>query len=181
MSLYTGDKSDGSVGSKKRWSNNKKSLRNNPREIRQCYGCGKVGHIKRDCRSTSNKRAGAAHNSNRSTVDCQHCKKKGHRESDCWKKYPHKKPAWAQLKNKDSEIAGFAIDRETAFMSISDSIPVETVQEDEFQYNHESTEEDKKSDESSEVKPSINWDLDKMIPEFWKTKVNQRCPRSLDQ
>ena len=51
MSLYTGDDSDGSTGSRKRWSSKKKSIHNNPRDTRECYGCGKKGHIKRDCKS----------------------------------------------------------------------------------------------------------------------------------
>ena len=74
MSLYTGDDSDGSVRSKKRWNNKKKSLRNNPRDKRECYGCGWKGHIKRDCRSIGNKKAGLA----RRTGKCFHCNKPGH-------------------------------------------------------------------------------------------------------
>ena len=85
-------------------------------------------------------------------MDYQHCKKKGHRESKCWEK----------PKNKDSEIEGFTIDGETAFMSVSDSIPMETVQEEEVKYNQEITKEDKDKDKnsgkSSEVEPSIDWD-----------------------
>ena len=73
MLLYTGDDSDGSGGSRKRWSNKKKSLRNNPRDSRECYGCGKKGHIKRDCRSTGNKKAGFA----RRTGKCSYCDKSG--------------------------------------------------------------------------------------------------------
>lgn len=168
MSLYTGDNSDRSGETKKRWSNNKKSLRNNPMETRECYGCGKKGHIKRDCPSIRKKTTGR-NTGNRSTLECPYCKKKGHKESDYWKKHPHKTPAWAQRKNKDSEIAGFAIDREISFMSVSDTIPVATVNEDEVQYGHESTKEDENSEESSEVGPSINWDLAKSIPEFQKT------------
>ena len=147
MSLYTGDDSDGSVGSRKRWSNKKKSLRNNPRETRECYRCGKKGHIKRDCRSTSHKRAGLAPKKNRNSLDCSFCKRKGHQESKCLTKHPEKTPIWLQRKNKDSEIAGFEINGETAFTSVSDSIPMETVQEEEVQYNHENSEdeEDNKS------------------------------------
>ena len=42
MSLYAGDDSDGSVGSKKEWSNKKKSLRNNPRETENAMDAGKL-------------------------------------------------------------------------------------------------------------------------------------------
>ena len=77
ISLYTGDDSDGSGGTKKRWSNNNKSLKNNPRKTRQCYGCRRVGHIKRDCKSICQKISGI-NTGNRSTLECPFCKKKGH-------------------------------------------------------------------------------------------------------
>ena len=148
MPLYIGDNSDGSVGSKKRWSNNKKSLRNNPREKREYYGCGKKGHIKHDCRSTSNKKAGSA----RRSMDCNHCKKKGYQESKCWRKHPEKTPIWLQKKNKDNEIAGFAIDGETAFMSLSDVILVETVNKEDSQYTHEISDDEEDNAEPPPLK-----------------------------
>ena len=78
-----------------------------------------------------------AHNSNRSTLKCPYCKKPGHQETECWKKHPHKAPSWIQQKN-NNEIAGFAVDGETAFMSLSDVVPVETVNEDNTKKNHKS-------------------------------------------
>ena len=111
-------------------------------------------------------------NSNMSTLDCHHCKKNGHRESECCKKHPNKTPAWLQQKNKDSAIAGFAINGETAFMSLSDVISIETVNEDDTQYNHENAaneeDNDKNSEEGLEVEP-INWDSNELISEFRKT------------
>ena len=73
MSLYTGDDSDGGGGTK-RWCNEKKALRNNPRETREYYGCRRKGHIKRDCRAIRKKSS----NANRSNKNCKHCNKKGH-------------------------------------------------------------------------------------------------------
>ena len=88
--------------------------------------CDRKGHIKCNCRSTGNKEAGLA----RRTEKCSHCNKPGHQESECWKKDPEKTPDWLKKKTKDREIAGIAIDGETAFISVFATIPVETVQED---------------------------------------------------
>ena len=182
MSLYTGDDSDGSTGSRKRWSSKKKSVRNNPRDSRECYGCGKKGHIKRDCRSTGN--------GGRRSGKCSHCGKTGHQEAECWKKHPEKTPDW--LKKKTREMAGIALDGETAFISISDSIPVETVQEEEIksvnknESDSDSDSEDgdsmpglkaRNDDESSidsnedpeDPEDDIDWNPEEPIPEFRET------------
>ena len=121
MSLYTGDDSDESVDSQKKWSNKKKSRRNNPQENRRCYGCGKKGHIKRDCgqQKKSSKPGGKP---------CSHCHKKGHSEASCWKKNPKLAPKWYKGRS-NQEIDGIVLDGETAFMSTQASIPVETINE----------------------------------------------------
>ena len=46
----------------------------------------------------------------------------------CWEKNPKLAPEWHQKSNQ--EIAGIALEGETAFMSIQASIPVETINED---------------------------------------------------
>ena len=199
MSLYTGDDSDGSTGSRKRWSNKKKSVRNSPRDNRECYGCGKKGHIKRDCKSG---RAGRGGGSRKSAFGkCSHCDKPGHQEADCWKKHPEKTPDWIKQKNK--EMAGMMLDGETAFISISGSIPVETVQEEETINTNESDSENEDSDsepddgdsmpklvaksgdndessidsdedpEEPEDQDDINWDPEEAIPEFRETYQDQ--------
>ena len=146
MSLYTGDDSDGSVDSQKKWSNNKKSRRNNPQEIRRCYGCGKKGHIKRDCKQEKSSKPG--------DKDCSHCHKKGHSEASCWKKNPKLAPKWYQGRS-NQEIAGIVLDGETAFMSTQASIPVETVNESEGLNTHESSFDDSDSDEDSVGPPPL--------------------------
>ena len=71
-------------------------------------------------------------------------------------------------------------------MSLSDVIPVETVNMDDNQKDHENAEDEEddnkppplrkrevddgeNSEETSEVGPSIDWDLADLIPEFRKT------------
>ena len=90
-------------------------------------------------------------------------------------------------KTKDREIAKIAIDGETAFVSISDTIPVETVQEDSNISTKESTHESDEDEEyngppslkernydedssvdSDEEETIINWKLTEKIPEFQK-------------
>jgi gag-polypeptide of LTR copia-type/Domain of unknown function (DUF4219)/Zinc knuckle len=44
-----------------------------------CYGCGQVGHLKKDCPGK-----------------CSHCNKAGHDESQCWIKHPDLKPGGSQ-------------------------------------------------------------------------------------
>ena len=65
MSLYAGDNSDGVSTSSKKKSSKWKSRRKNgnankKKETRECYGCGKKGHIKRDYRSICYKTAGGS-------------------------------------------------------------------------------------------------------------------------
>ena len=40
-----------------------------------CYGCGQVGHVKKNC-----------------SGKCAHCNKAGHNESQCWIKHPELRP-----------------------------------------------------------------------------------------
>ena len=145
MSLYTGDDSDGSVDSQKKWSNKKKSRRNNPQESRRCYGCGKKGHIKRDCKQKKSSKPG--------DKDCSHCHKKGHSEASCWKKNPKLAPEWYQRRS-NQEIAGIVLDGETAFMSTQASIPVETINESKSTTRHENS-SDEDSDDDSDGPPPL--------------------------
>ena len=146
MSLYTGDDSDGSVDSQKKWSNKKKSRRNNPQEARRCYGCGKKGHIKRDCKQKKSFKSG--------DKDCSHCHKKGHSESSCWKKHPNLAPDWVKRKS-NREIAGIALDEEIAFMSTNAPIPVETINESKSTTRHESSSAEDSDDESEDDMPPL--------------------------
>ena len=193
MSLYTGDDSDGSSDSQKKWSNKKKSRRNNPQDARRCYGCGKKGHIKRDCRSGGQQKK--LHTSQPGSKPCSYCHKKGHSVVSCWKKNPKMVPEWHQKSNQ--EIAGIALEGETAFMSIQASIPVETINEDKSLHEQEDSDSDDDSvgpppltprtcdlevdssdDEDSDDEDSDN-DDDESIgppPEFsktYQTKVGQ--------
>ena len=129
----------------------------------------------------SHKIPGAANNSNRSNKRCSHCNTPGHQESECWRKHPDQMTSW--VKKKDRELAGLALEGETAFNAIDDDVLVETVREEEIIINkHEDmpslqprilNDEDISEDEdeaSESDEENINWNSeDELIPEFWTT------------
>ena len=53
-------------------------------------------------------------------------------------------PSWIKDKT-NNEIVGYAIDAETAFMSLLDDVPVETVNKDIAQNDHENLDDDEES------------------------------------
>ena len=85
-----------------------------------CHGCGKEGHMKRDCTEIKNR------GPRKPGAYCNHCgRHDSHTEDECWQKYPDKKPARYPAKQetagKAPPAAGAKRGAKTAYAAQEDS------------------------------------------------------------
>ena len=81
----------------------------------KCYGCGKTGHRKEDCKSP--KTGGGSNSGGGNSTGqkqkfkgkCNHCGQQGHKEEGCWKKHPELMPDKFKTGDKDAGAANIDV------------------------------------------------------------------------
>lgn len=105
----------------KRRSDLSASLSNQHRP-KVCFGCGKSGHIKRDCLARDSKVNIAEHVDKKPkiTLTCKYCKNEGHVEENCWAKMR------AMKSNTDKRVNFCRSDRNKRLLTVVvDNIPID--------------------------------------------------------
>ncbi len=98
--LSTMSKAD--FNAKLQWAESSAKKTDVPIAAAVCYGCGKEGHIARNCPKAGAKAEGSTSSPGKGNRRCEHCKGR-HASKKCWKKFPHLKPQSNNVQEEDDE------------------------------------------------------------------------------